>query len=136
MRLVLFGSLLFVLACTAKAGGDRRYHELGLTIAREVQQRLVDEKVCGSVADCGRASTVLFVSSAKGLHFQIYGVVDPRAVGRISEVLLRRAKELPEGARMHAEFLEMSKADDLQRPLLSRRKAFAEINVRGQYAAP
>ncbi len=127
--------LLASFVCSASAGEDRRHHKLGLDIAAEVTQRLVEEKICDSLNDCNRMSRVLFASNSKGLNIEIYGVVDSGAVGRVSDVLIRRAKELPAGAYMKAEFLELSKSQDLQRTPLSSRKVFAEIIVRGQYVA-
>ncbi|MGC4078030.1 MAG: hypothetical protein QM702_13565 [Rubrivivax sp.] len=133
---VLLGVLLTMKLPTAQAGSeDRRHDQLGRSITNELYERLTAAGLCPDVNECRSQSRVLFVSSRNGLHFQIYDVMQAQDIGAAFDVLGRRGRELPAGARLVATFISHSKAADLKRAPFSKQPVHARIEVEGAVAS-
>ena len=127
---------VFALALSgAQAGEDRSHDELGHSIAADLVQVLIKAGLCKTRSDCTNRSRVLFGSSGKGLHFEIYDVAEAQAIGESFEVLGRRGRELPVGKKLDATFISQSKAADIKRSTLSKQPIHAKLEVSGAGAA-
>jgi hypothetical protein len=115
----------------ASAAGNRTYDQAGNSIAEELRASLVQLGVCKNSNECAAESRVLFVSRASGLHFSIYGRLEPRAIASLLATLGQRGRQLPVGAKLEAEFVSLTKAEDLARSPLSAKPLQAQLVVSG-----